>query len=323
MDTATKALAAEIRNGRVVQVPRDRITERLDDTEHFLWVHAQVSGREPMESWLKDALGVCPLTYHDLAYEHLHSGLEQHGSTLAFIVTAAERGGEELDYVPVGFFLRPDRLVTVSPRQCKSVEQVFNAWLDDPDDIGMDGPSLLHGVLDAVLDDYFPALDDLHDQAEALEEGVYSTVRVDPTGPLKLKRQMLQMRKHISPIRDTLNAIIRQGAPLVPNSKNPEFNDLVNLTLRLTENIDLGRDIVSAIMDAQMSMVSNRLNEVVRTLTIISTLLMVCSLIAGIYGMNFERMPELSWAYGYPFALFLMAVAVLVVLFLFRRKKWI
>ncbi len=88
------------------------------------------------------------------------------------------------------------------------------------------------------------------------------------------------------------------------------------------EHIDLGRDIVSSIMDAQLGVVSNRLNEVMRTLTVISTLLMVCSLIAGIYGMNFQRMPELAWAYGYPFAIFLMALSCVVVVWLFKRRGW-
>ena len=101
------------------------------------------------------------------------------------------------------------------------------------------------------------------------------------------------------------------------------LGDLYNHLLRLTENIDLGRDILSSIMEAQVNVVNNRLSKTMQTLTVVSTILMSCSLIAGIYGMNFERMPELRQPWGYPMALGMMLFASLGLLAVFRKFRWI
>lgn len=314
--------AAEVVDGQVLNVPREKLAERLSQREGFMWMHVLSSDPNSLNPAIKKALQTCPLTFHDLTYEHLRSGIEQRGDTIAFLSACPQRG-DEVTYTPLGVVVSPTLFITMSPRSCPAVEGLFGAWEDDPDDIGTDAASVLHSLIDAVIDEYFPILDDCHAKAEDLEATVYAAERVDPTGPLTLKRELLVLRKQIGPLRDTLNALMRFGAPLIPPTKLPEFNDLLNHCLRITENVDLGRDIVSSIMDAQLGVVSNRLNEVMRTLTVISTLLMVCSLIAGIYGMNFKRLPELDWTYGYAYSLGLMAVACGVVVWLFKRNRWL
>lgn len=131
------------------------------------------------------------------------------------------------------------------------------------------------------------------------------------------------MRRHLTPLRDVVNTLLRRDVTLVPQAAKPYFQDIYDHVLRLTELIDLNRDILTTVLDAQLNIASNRLNEVMRVMTVLATLLMTGALVAGIYGMNFEFMPELHWRMGYPFAIGLMVVISLIELALFRWKKYI
>lgn len=246
-------------------------------------------------------------------------GLEQRDGTGALMVTTVTTS---LDYSPLGIFVHANRIITASPKPSALVDELFDAWTNEPEDIGLDAASMLHSILDAVVDDYFPALDRLHDQVDELEESIYDSPNADLAAFLQLKRELLTMRKNIGPVRDNLNALIRYGAPIIPQSKVLDFTDVYNHCLRISENIDLGRDILSSIMDTHLALVSNRLNDVMRVLTVISTVLMVCSLIAGIYGMNFAHMPELQWSFGYPLAILFMVISSALIVWVFRRKGY-
>ncbi len=315
-------LAAGVVGGKVTPLTEEQAAARIKEPAETIWVHATVAPNTDVPTWLRESLGKCPLTMHDWSYSHTRAGVEQRNGTLAFLCVIP-KPAEEVEYLHMGVFVAPNRIITVSRHDCRSIRELFDSWLDDPEDMGTDVAGVLHGILDSVVDDHFPVLDALHARAEVLEDKVYEIGRLDPTAPLALKREFLTLRKQISPLRDTLNGLIRFGPPLIPSARLPEFNDVLNHALRISENADLGRDIVSSIMDAQLGVVSARLNEVMRTLTVLSTLLMVCSLISGIYGMNFKYMPELEWQYGYPFAIMLMVVACVIVVLLFKRRKWL
>ncbi len=293
-----------------------------DETSVLRWdvVIGRIAHLPGFELWVADE---CPLTLEDVSKGYLRSGIEQRGDTIGFLVVAVQNGDQPDHYLPIGFFIRPNHLITYAPEGAPALEIVFKEWVRDPPDIGPDAATLLHSILDAILDDYFPALDRVHDKIEELEDQIYLASRVNAEAFITLKRELLQMRKQLSPIRDNINSLVRYGAPLIPQNKILDFTDLYNHCLRLAENIDLGRDILSSIMDAQLSIISNRLNEVMRTLTVVSTMLMISSLIAGIYGMNFKHMPELDWKLGYPMAIGLMVVGSVVALAIFRKRRWL
>lgn len=287
----------------------------------FAWLNVEATQNDVLPDEVREIYRLCPVTLHDILYGYVNPGIEQDRGCLAFTLSCPTREHPSR-FVPLGIFLSDRRLATISPEPCPVIDEVRKAWMDDPQDVGMDAPSVLWTLLDAIIDDFYPALDDLHDRADELEQNLFQSNKMDPAGPLALKRELLVLRKRVSPVRDNLNSLIRVGAPLIPASMNMKFGDLQGHCLRLIENADLGRDIVAAIMEAQLSIASNRLNEVMRALTVISTLLMVCSLVAGIYGMNFRVMPELQWTYGYPFAMIIMGGLCLLVLWLFKRKGW-
>lgn len=294
-----------------------------DIPEDFAWVNIVSTDNEHIIDVLVNDFGFHLTGVEDAVLGHVRPGIEIRTTYCSFVVPAVDSIDGELHYHPIGFFVRNNLLVTVSQEVVPEIEEQYADFMK-PGRYRVESCSaLLHRIVDAIVDDYFPHLDKVHDAVEDLEDQVFQTVKVEPAEALCLKKTLLEMRRQLSPIRDVMNALLRHGQPAVLPETSADFQDVYNHTIRLTENIDLARDILSTIMDAQLSVVSNRLNEVMRVLTVISTMLMACSLVAGIYGMNFDSIPELHWKYGYLFAYGLMAASCGVIFILFKKKGWI
>jgi magnesium transporter len=183
---------------------------------------------------------------------------------------------------------------------------------------------LLYSLLDSLVDGYFPVLDDIAERAENLEESII--LAGQPTLQaeiLRLRRELLMVRRVVGPERDVMNILVRQDPPLYGRKEIAYFQDVYDHLLRITDSVDIYRDMLASVLDANLSMVSYTLNVVVKRLTSSSIILMTMSLIAGIYGMNFLFMPELDWRFGYPFALGLMVAIAAVEVGIFRRIGWL
>jgi magnesium transporter len=187
-------------------------------------------------------------------------------------------------------------------------------------DIGI----LLYSLLDTIVDNYFPTIDALVDRVEALEEQIFE--RFDP-GALEsifaLKKDLLALRKVLAPERDVLNVLTRRDLPIFKTHTLVYFQDVYDHVVRITDSIDTYRDLLSSALDSYLSMQSNRLNITVQTLTSASIILMVLSMITGIYGTNFDNIPELHWTYGYFAMLGVMAAVALGLYAFFKRKGWL
>jgi magnesium transporter len=184
--------------------------------------------------------------------------------------------------------------------------------------------ALVYLVLDAAVDSYFPELDRLSDRIDALEDRVLAgdADRSSMAELVDLKRQLLDLRRVLAPMRDLANALLRREIDLVSDKALPYYQDLFDHLVRVLDQLDLYRDLLATVVDARMTVASNSLNQIVKRLTAFTVILMVPTLIAGIYGMNFEYMPELSWPLGYAFALALMGGTVIALITWFRRNGW-
>jgi magnesium transporter len=185
---------------------------------------------------------------------------------------------------------------------------------------------LLYSLLDTIIDRYFPVVDEMVDQAEALEASLFTgAVRqaMFPQEILELKKRFLTLRRIVTPERDVLNVLTNRDNPLFDIHTQVYFRDIYDHITRLADTVDLYRDQLSTIMDANLSVVSNNLNKVMRTLTAASIILMVDSLLAGIWGMNFVNIPELKWQFGYFAALLVMTGVSFVLIVFFKRLKWL
>lgn len=183
---------------------------------------------------------------------------------------------------------------------------------------------LAYCLLDAVVDQYFALLEIIGEKIEILEDEILS---FPSSGTLErvqaIKREMIVMRKQIWPMREMINAFEKVENSLVHKSTRVYLRDVYDHTIQVIDTLESYRDILAGMLDIYLSSVSNRMNEVMKVLTVIATIFIPITFVAGVYGMNFRYMPELDWKWGYPAIWLLMAAVVVVMLMFFRKKTWL
>lgn len=183
---------------------------------------------------------------------------------------------------------------------------------------------LAYALIDAIVDNYFSILEKVGQRLEAVEE----TIDADPDAAIldeihAIRRELIFLRKQIWPLREIIAHLSKDGAPFIGESTSPFLRDVYDHTIQTIDTIESFRDILSGMQDLYLSIISNRMNEVMKVLTIIATIFIPITFVAGIYGMNFSNMPELSWRWGY-LSVWLVIIAVVVgMVVFFRRKKWL
>jgi magnesium transporter len=182
---------------------------------------------------------------------------------------------------------------------------------------------LTYALLDAIIDNYFVVLERL---GEIIEDTEDDLVRQPTSNTLQaihsLKREAITLRKSVWPLREVISDMTRSETPLIQDSVNIYLRDIYDHIIQVIDTIESFRDMVAGMLDIYLSSLSNRMNEVMKVLTIFASIFIPLTFITGIYGMNFAFMPELGWRWGYPAVLILMALAAAAMLIYFRRKKW-
>lgn len=297
--------------------------QAFNDPNRTAWIHLEYRDAEAISKFLLDSLG-----FHELAVEDSLSYFERptlHEYDDHLFLSIAEvvsvNGMDE--YREVGFFLTQSSLVTVSGHPSPHIDQWFQRWQRNPDRVGTRPAEVMHAVIDTVVDQYYIVADNMEEAVDDLVDEIYQGDNRQLRNLLQLKRRLIEMRRHVTPIRDIMNGLLRRDLDLIPIDTRVYFQDVYDHTLRLSELADINRETLTSALDVHLSAVSNNLNTVMKKMTVISTVLMSGALIAGIYGMNFKHMPELNWFWGYPFALLLMVASGLLIMGLFRWKKWI
>ncbi len=183
---------------------------------------------------------------------------------------------------------------------------------------------LAYALIDAVVDCYFQVLEQVGEDIEQVEEEVVSDAKPSTLRSVHgLKRELIFLRRSVWPMREIANSLIRDESPLIAHETRIFLRDLYDHTIHTIDTIETMRDIVSGMLDVYLSSVSNRMNQVMKLLTVMSSIFIPLTFVAGIYGMNFEYMPELHWLWGYPIVLLLMLATALSLVVFFRRKHWI
>ena len=183
---------------------------------------------------------------------------------------------------------------------------------------------LLYALVDAIVDQYFAVLEALGEKIEALQDLVVSDPKPETLQQIHaLKRQLLFLRRAVWPLREAMNGLSRSECPLLQEPTKVFFRDVYDHVVQIVDTIETLREMVSACLDIYLSSISYRLNAVMKVLTIITTIFMPLTFIVGVYGMNFEHMPELQWKWGYPAVLGVMAVVGVGMLVAFKKKRWI
>jgi magnesium transporter len=183
---------------------------------------------------------------------------------------------------------------------------------------------LAYALLDAIVDNYFLTMEALGEEVAQVEEELMADPSPDVMRRIhSLKRETILIRRSVSPLREVVSALERGESDLVEERNGIFLRDLYDHTIQVADTVETYRDVISSLMDLHLSLVSNRMNEVMKVLTIIATIFIPLTFIAGIYGMNFENMPELGWHYAYFAVWFVILVVGVSMVLYFRRLKWL
>ena len=183
---------------------------------------------------------------------------------------------------------------------------------------------LAYSLIDAVVDSYFSILEKLGDRIEDLEIELIKNPTMKTLHSIhNLKREMLYLRRAVWPLREVVSSLERQGSSFIKSTTQVFLRDVYDHIFQVIDTIETYRDMLSGMLDIYLSSISNKLNEVMKVLTIIATIFIPLTFIAGVYGMNFKFMPEIGWHYGYPFILLIMLSVSIIMLLFFRKKRWL
>jgi magnesium transporter len=296
---------------------RDETWETLpDDLEApepgtgTLWVNIDGLHDVSVLERLGTMMGVHPLVIEDIANVGQRPKLEEH-----------DRLTDEQVSIVVG----PGFLFSFQQTQGDVFEPVRDRIRSGKGKIRSRGSDYLaYALMDALVDSYFHVLERLGDEAERLEtEVIEATSEAAMEALHHLKRELLVLRRSIWPLRDLTSAFQRCDPELVDEATKVYVRDVHDHCYQLIDTVEILRDVTTGIRDLHLSNVSNRTNEVMKVLTVMASVFIPLTFVAGVYGMNFELMPELEWRWGYPGVMLLMAALGTGMLWLFRRKKWI
>lgn len=290
------------------------------------WVNVEGIGRLELLKRLGDCYGIHPLVLEDIANTDQRPKAEEYDTCLFLVLKmltplAAGVSCAQVSLVLGGGWLLSfqegldgDPFGPVRERLKNSQGRVRSSGAD----------YLAYSLMDVVVDNYFLVLEQVADSIEALEEELMHAPSQRTMAEIyRLKRELIFIHKAIWPLREVINSMIRRESPLVKESTLIYLRDLYDHTIQVIETVETLRDMLSGMLDIYLSSVSNRMNAVIKVLTIIATIFMPLTFIVGLYGMNFKHMPELELRWGYPAVLLLMVAITSGMLLFFKRKKWL
>jgi len=273
-----------------------------------------------------------PLTLEDIVNTEQRPKLEVFNG-YAYIVIKMHSYDEEeqvIDTDQLSIVFGPSFVLTFEERESPVLKAVRQRLENSKGRIrGAGSDYLVYALLDTVVDHYFGVLEGIDEDMEALEEELMTNPTRDTLETIHvLKRELIYLKRTVWPIREIINGLLRDESPHIDGSNQIYLRDLYDHIVQIIDTVETFRDITSGMLDIYLSSVSNRMNEIMKVLTLFAAIFIPLTFIAGIYGMNFNpsagplNMPELNWTYGYPFALTLMAVIGTGLFFYFKSKKW-
>jgi magnesium transporter len=303
------------------------LAEFLAKDEGVVWVDLEAP-TEADYAWLSERFHFHPLAIEDCRHGVQRPKIDEYVGYLFFVfhaVTGIELKRQlRLDVVELDGFLGTRYLVTVHDEPLSIVTQVQARVAANPSLLARGTDDLFYTLLDAAVDLYFPLLDQLDSRIDDIEQEIF----VRPTRRtllevFNLRKAILKLRRFAWPQRDTLSLLAHREHEAIDERTRYYLRDVVDHLIRITDALDAYRDVVSGAADTYISHVSQRTNDTIKVLSIIATILLPLSFIAGLYGMNFEHLPGASHRFGFQIMVGAMTVLVLVILGIFRWRRWI
>ena len=291
------------------------------------WVNIEGLGNIELVGAIGEAFNVHPLVLEDILNTHQRPKLEEYDDYLYCVlkgISLAENGFS-VEYEQISMLILNDFVFTFKEKQDELFEPVRRRLRSSKGHFRSQGADYLaYVILDTIVDSYFTLQDSLDDIVDSVEEELLTEPTPKTLATIQsVKRELIIIRRSISPLREMLNAILRSESPLIEEKSLIYFRDISDHVLRISESIESSRDMIAGLLDIYITTISNKMNEIMKVLTVFASIFIPLTFIAGIYGMNFEYMPELKWKWAYP-ALWVAFIAIPVILLVyFKKKKWL
>ncbi len=308
-------------------VPVEQLPELLLDESVVIWVDME-SPTEADERVLLDVFNFHPLTVEDCRENRHYPKVEEFPGYIYFIVhgVTSDTSPDRFNTIELDGFLGSNYVITYHHASFRSIHNVRQLLRTSPIACQRGSAFLLHQILDQVVDYYSPVLDDFDDRIDQLEHEIFTLKRPNNAilaQIMDLKRSVLRLRRISTKQMDILLRMSRGEFALIPHEMRPFYRDVYDHLVRVVDLSESYRDLISGSLEAYLSVVSNRMNEIMKVLTIFSAIMLPLTFIAGVYGMNFDNMPELHSRYGYFGTLAVMGVVAVGMLIFFWRRGWL
>jgi len=304
---------------------RDVQNAKMPCEGEYLWLDLEAPSHEEGQI-LSKVFNFHPLAIEDCWHEPQAPKADDYGDYLFMVVHGVryDAATDEFTTHELNIFLGPNYIVTFHSFHSRSVEAAQNYVRRNANVMARGMDFLLHQILDRLIDNYFPKLEILEDKIEELEAAVFSDPKPELLNTMfVLRHHVVHLKRVAAQEREVLAAVSRGAFPFVSERAQLYFKDVYDHIFRIVEIADNHRETINIIMQAYLSMVSNKLNNTMRVLTVIATMMLPLTVITGIYGMNFDHMPELRWHYGYYMVIFVMVCVAGGMIVYFRRRNWL
>jgi magnesium transporter len=311
---------------RVADIDLEAVSDYVAKEGHFVWVGLH----EPSEDVLKklqDELGLHELAIEDAHCAHQRPKLEEYGSCLFVVLRTATCDASEntVAFGETHIFVGERYVLSVRHGDTLGYADV-RARCEATPRLLRHGPGfVLYALMDSIVDRYFPVVDTLEEELERLEESIFAAnVERDVAHRIyELKSDVMSIKRAVSPLIDVCNRLVRYDQGLIADEVRPYFRDVYDHVIRINESVDNLRELLTSALEANLSLVSIRQNEVMKRLAGWAAIFGVMTLMAGVWGMNFDNMPELHGRWGYPLALAAMGLTAGVLYAWLKRSGWL
>jgi magnesium transporter len=291
----------------------------------FVWIGIHEPEPGDMER-LQSLFGLHELAVEDAQMAHQRPKIEDYDQDVFLVLKTAHyhEDREEVHFGEIHMFAGPGYVITVRHGPGSELASARQRLEARPDLLNLGASSAVWAVLDKVVDDYIPVVDAIEDDIEEVEKDVFDDDIPAPTARIyNLKREVIEFHRAVSPLLSPLGTLEQGGYERVPDELVSFFRDVADHARRVDEQVSSQRELLTSVLQANLSLVSVNQNEVVKRISAIAGVIAVPTFIASVYGMNFDNMPELHWRFGYALARAVMGVCVVVLVAFFRRIDWL
>jgi len=302
----------------------DQIQEYVGQPGHFIWLGLKDPNAATLQKLQKQ------FHLHDLAIEdalraHQRPKIETYGDTVFVVLRTVQLKGKRVEMGETHFFLGQDFLISIRHKTLTGYNDVRLRCESSPNLLKKGPAFALYALMDFIVDEYFPVIQFIEMEVEAIEEKIlHEKFRRDTTtGIYRLKRQLLDLKRATAPLIDICNRLMRFDNKLIDDETRHYFRDVNDHAVRINENVDIARELLITALDTNLSMITIAQSEVGKRFAGWAAIIGIATLVMGIYGMNFEFMPELHWKWGYPVVLGVTVAICLFMYWKFRKSGWL